>query len=164
MIYHQSNSVVSLRRQSPDRVSDLLRSIEKGETCPGSLSRPERLRCVEQLAVEGRRDSEIARILKVHRATVHRDRRRLRGDMAQVLERLDSRQIAAFVVARAEHIYSAATGSGNLVLAWKVVRELPMLLDQLGVIQNCMHEDRSVGMEDRLKRLRAGKQSDSMQD
>ena len=143
-----------LDRSSAPSVLDLLRQINEGTLDAQSMSRPDRLRCVEHLTAEGYSLSDIADITRVSDRTIARDRKEIRQanalsagpdllpEMAGQLLR-EAEQITGRIrrLTRERSTPPAVKLDGERT-TWVILRELIETLQKLGYLPTAPHEFR----------------------
>lgn len=114
---------------------ELIDLINRKVLAPKDMETGERLNVVETLRMEGWGQAKIAHLLKVSHNTVKRDVAVLKARMRPLLARFTKDRVAAESIGLADALRQRALASGNVTLAWQITKELPELIQSLGLLE-----------------------------
>ena len=110
---------------------EILRGLAAGEVRAEDVSASERQMCVEVLRDQGQTMAQVAGVLRVSRATVARDERRVAERYAQIATSVSPALRAVRLEHTADKVKSKATEAKDWALVWRVEKELQHELNLL---------------------------------
>lgn len=124
---------VSFLSQKP--AMELLDLIRTQRLNPQHLHRPERMNIVDTLRVEGWGQAKIAEVLRCSHRTVQRDVRKLKTRARVLVKDFTRERVAGETIAQAEGLRQKAIFKGDIALAWQITKELPQVVQSLGLLE-----------------------------
>jgi len=114
---------------------ELLKAINEGALNPKELHRSDRLVLVETLRMEGWGQSKIAQVLHCDHSTIKRDVQLLKDRMAPLVAKFTKERVAAESIGMADGLRQRAIAANKLEVAWQITKELPALIQSLGLLE-----------------------------
>jgi predicted DNA-binding transcriptional regulator YafY len=133
---------------------ELLDLIDTKKLNPKNLHRPERQNIVDTLRAEGWGQARIANLLKCSHRTIRRDIRVLRDQQLPKLKEFTRERVAAETIAIADGLRQKAIAKGDLSLAWQITKELPTVVQSLGLLHKEPDELKLSGLVEVAKQIR----------
>lgn len=113
---------------------ELIKQIDEGLLNPRNLHRPERLNIVDMLRAEGWGQAKISLLLKCSHRTVKRDIRQLKARNRHLVTEYTRERVANESIAMADGLRQKAIAKGDIDTAWRITKELPELIQSLGLL------------------------------